>query len=191
MRITITSLAIVLLSESFASGVHPPCAKGNNSGACICEKSFPLDPNPGPCKCDNCAARCFPIGNGVSLVQAAPGLPLNAPPVKKSPTIAPTPRTAPGAANNPPDPTFARGATPIANDGVSGFTPPGYAPAPPGFVYQANRIGSDGKVYPWGLVELPKVNSPVANVPPVKTQQYRMEYRCTGTKCEWVQVPVN
>ena len=54
---------------------HPTCAKGNTSGACDCEKSFPLNPNPGPCKCDNCAARCFPLGNGVANGSPPAGYP--------------------------------------------------------------------------------------------------------------------
>ena len=49
---------------------RPPCAKGNE--CCDCEKSFPLNPNPGPCKCDNCHLHCFPLGNGAAGAKDGP-----------------------------------------------------------------------------------------------------------------------
>jgi len=33
--------------------------------------------------------------------------------------------------------------------------------------------------------------APVVNRPVTPAQNYRLEYRCTGQKCEWVKVPVN
>jgi hypothetical protein len=41
------------------------CVNGNE--LCKCERPYPLNPNPGPCKCGpNCQLYCFPIPAGVS-----------------------------------------------------------------------------------------------------------------------------